>query len=182
MLVAKLIARTPCAEILPKTIGTVTLSEVDAGRVTLVAPFKGQEKAVSDALKEALGLAFPAPNRTSGKGPRAIWYGMGQALVLGVDVPNLAGAACVDHSDAWAIVRLDGNDAEAVLARLTPIDLRARNFKRGHTARTLVGHMTVSVTRLGATSFEIMGMRSMAATLVHELSRAATNVSARTAQ
>lgn len=175
---ARLIANTPCAGLLPKTIGTVTLHEVNMGQVTLVVPYKGQQKAVSDALKTALGIAFPAPNRTTGSGPRAVWCGMGQALVMGAACPDLP-AACVDHSDAWAVVRIEGADAVTVLARLTPIDLRAAVFKRGHTARTLVGHMTASVTRMGTNAFEIMVMRSMAGTLVHDLEQAAQNIADR---
>lgn len=177
---AKLIANTPCAGLLPKTIGTIELTEIDTGQITLVAPFKGQQKVVSEALKSAHGIAFPAPNRTTGSSPRAVWCGMGQALVMGAFAcPDLP-AACVDHSDAWTVVRIDGVDAAAVLARLTPIDLRAAVFKRGHTARTLVGHMTASVTRVGSNAFEIMVMRSMAGTLVHDLERTARNVADRT--
>ncbi len=175
----KLIANLPCAGLLPKTIGTVSLTEIDGGKMTLVAPFKGQKKSVSDALKSTLGVGFPAPKRTIGATPRAVWCGRGQALIIGADCPDVDGAACVDHSDAWAIVRLDGADATAILARLTPIDLRASTFKRGHTARTLIGHMAGGITRLGAQSFEVMVMRSMAATLVHDLTQAADNIAAR---
>ncbi len=177
----KLIPQTPCAGLLPRSIGSITLTEIDGGTITLVAPFRGQEKAVSAALKSAIGVGFPKPNRTLGTNPRAVWCGKGQALVMGADCPALD-AACVDHSDAWAMVRIDGADAAAVLARLTPIDLRDGVFKRGHTARTLIGHMTGGITRLGAQSFEVMVMRSMAATLVHDLSQAAENMAARAAQ
>ena len=175
----KLIARSPCAGLLPKTIGTVTFTEIDASRMTLVAPFAGQQKTVSDALKSSIGVGFPAPNRSLGTSPRALWCGRGQALIVGADFPDLDGAACVDHSDAWAIVRIDGADATALLARLTPIDLRPPTFKRGHTARTLIGHMTGGITRLGVQSFEVMVMRSMAATLMHDLTQAAQNIAAR---
>lgn len=175
---AKLIPTTPCAGLLPKTIGSVTISEVEAGQITLVAPFKGQQKAVSDALMAALGIGFPNPNRTTGTEPRAIWCGMGQALIIGAHCPVVP-AACVDHSDAWAVVRIEGADAVQTLARLTPIDLRAASFKDGHTARTLIAHMTVSITRLAPDAFEVMAMRSMAATLVHDLAQAASGVAAR---
>ena len=183
--VAKLIATTPCAGLLPLTVGTLTLAEVEAGRMTLIAPLDGAQKATSEALKSALGVGFPAPNRTLGqrqdKGPRMVWCGMGQALLMGADCPDLPQAAVMDHSDAWAIVRVDGAHAAAVLARLTPVDLRDGVFKRGHTARTLLAHMTVSITRLGVTTFEVMAMRSMAGTLVHDLEQAAKNVAARAA-
>lgn len=182
---ARLIATTPCAGLLPLAIGSVTLTEVDAGPVTLIAPYDGAQKATSDALKAAVGMGFPAPNRTlgqtQGKRPRIVWCGMGQAVLMGANCPDLPQAAVVDQSDAWAIVRIDGAEAAAVLARLTPIDLRDSQFKRGHTARTLVAHMTVSVTRVGAQTYEVMAMRSMAGTLVHDLEQAAKNVAARAA-
>ena len=175
----KLIAKTACADLLPCTIGTVTLTETIAGPMTLVAPFAGQQAAVSQALTAALGVGFPAPNRVLGRDVRMLWCGVGQAVLIGADCPDLVGAACIDHSDAWAVVQVEGIDAAAVLARLTPIDLRRGVFKRGHTARTLIGHMTGGITRLGNHAFEVMVMRSMAATLVHELTQAAENIAAR---
>ena len=94
---AKLIAKSPCAWLLPKTIGAVDLTEVEPSHITLIAPHKGQKKAVSDALKAAVGLTFPAPNRVTGAGARAVWCGIEQALLMGVPCPDLAGAACVDQ-------------------------------------------------------------------------------------
>ena len=96
------------------------------------------------------------------------------------DAGDLAGLAAVtDQADGVAAVKIEGDAAEAVLARLVPLDLRAASFKRGHTARSLVNHMTASITRLGPKSFEVMVMRSMAQTLVHELTEAAEGVAAR---
>ena len=176
---ASLIPLTPCAGLLPAEIGGVRLEEVVPEAITSVAPLKGQEKAVSAALKEALGAGLPGPNRTVGKeGARVIWAGRGQAFLLGPPVAP-EGAAVTDQSDAWAVIRIEGKAAEAVLARLTPLDLRASAFKRGHTARTLLNHMTCSLTRLGAQSFEIMVFRSMARTAVHELTEAMDAVAAR---
>lgn len=170
-----LIAKTPCAGLLPIKIGTVTLSEIVVERMWSVAPFKGKTEAVTTALKP-LGLSFPTPNRMVGKtGGWAIWAGHGMALLEVAALPDLAGLAAVaDQSDAWAVVEVKGPDAQDVLARLVPVDLRAASFKQGYTARSLVGHMTASVSRLGPDTFEVMVMRSMAATLVHELTRAAT--------
>ncbi len=155
------------------------ITEVDAGPITLVAPLDGGRKATSEALKAAIGIGFPNPNRTQGTGPRAIWCGMEQALIVGAACPDLPQAVCVDHTDAWAIVRIEGDQVEDVLARLVPIDLRSAVFKRGHTARTFIGHMNGGVTRVGANAFEVMVMRSMAGTLVHDLESAANGVAAR---
>ena len=162
---ADLIARPPLADLLPVTIGTVTIQEVVHDRLTLIAPFRGRD--VAD---------FPAPNRTTAT---MIWVGQGQALVIG-EPPDLGDAAAVtDQSDAYAIAQIAGAAAEDVLARLVPLDLRLPGFAVGHTARTLLGHMTASVTRIGADAFEVMVMRSMAQTLVHDLTRAAKGVALR---
>jgi sarcosine oxidase gamma subunit len=179
--VARLIATSACAGLLPLTIGAITLTEVVLGPVTSIAPFRGKSVAVTAALAVE-DLRFPAPGETISAGPaRIIWAGQGRAFLCGVTPPMaLAGvAALTDQTDAAAVVRLDGAGAEAVLARLVPVDLRARAFPEGGTARTMVGHMTASITRVGAQSFEVMVMRSMAQTLVHELSEAAIGVAAR---
>lgn len=171
----ELIAKTPCAGLLPVTIGGVKFSEIPIATMWSVAPYKGKTTAVSAALKP-LGLSFPKAGRVVGKtGAWAIWAGHGMALLEVDALPDLNGLAAVtDQSDAWAMVQIEGPDSEDVLARLVPIDLRVSHFKTGHVARTMVGHMMASVGRFGPERFEVMVMRSMAGTLVHDLSRAAT--------
>ncbi len=177
-----LTAKSPLEGLLPVTIGSLSITEEQTGAIHLVSPFKGKHDAVSKAMAEDHGMAFPAANRATGKaGARAVWFGPEQALLIGPQ-PNdkLAGlAAVVDQSDAWAVARVEGEGVEDVLARLVPIDLRRQVFKRGHTARTLVFHMTASVTRVGDNAFQIMVFRSMAETLVHDLKRAMEGVAAR---
>lgn len=178
---AELKARTPCGDLLPLTLGEATLEELDLGHVTSVMGF-GDEASVSKALEAAHGVAFPKPNRTTGKdGTRCIWFGRNQALLIGPEpeAPLTEQAALVDQSDGWCAVSLSGSASEDVLARLVPVDLRAGHFKRGHTARTQLGHMMASVTRTGANSFMILVFRSMAATLVHELGTAMQAVASR---
>ncbi|MEL7099227.1 MAG: sarcosine oxidase subunit gamma [Pseudomonadota bacterium] len=175
---AELIAKSPCDGLLPRTIGDTTLEEVSLGTLTSVAPYKGEP----DPLKDAHGMAFPAPNRATGKeGARAIWFGRGMALLAGPEPEASVAqhAALTDQTDAWACVTLTGAGAEDVLARLVPIDTRAATFKRGHSARTQLQHINVSLTRLGADSFLILGFRSMAGTLVHDLVEAMETVAAR---
>jgi len=180
--VAELVAKTPCGELLPLEIGSVAAREEDLGAITALLPYLGCEKALSQALEAGHGMGFPRPNRATGKaGARAIWFGRAQALLLGpVPHPSLADhAALSDQSDAWAAVRLEGDGAEDVLARLVPVDLRAAVFKRGHTVRSQVAHMAGSVTRVGDRAFLILVFRSMAATLVHDLKTAMEAVAAR---
>ncbi|MCE8009370.1 sarcosine oxidase subunit gamma [Aestuariivita sp.] len=177
-----LIAKSPCDGLLPKTMDGISLTEVEMTSITSVAPFKGREGALSEALKTAHGMAFPAPNRATGKeGARAVWFSRGQAVLIGPEPDVALGrfAALTDQSDAWSVVRLDGEGVEEVLARLVPIDLRPQSFKRGHTARTQLMHMTASITRVGERAFQIMVFRSMSATLVHDLETAMEGVAAR---
>jgi heterotetrameric sarcosine oxidase gamma subunit len=179
--VAELKARTACGDELPLEIGSAQLAELDLGPVTSVMVW-GSEKELSAAMKSAHGVAFPKPNRSSGKdATRCIWFGRNQALLMGTAADATLGqhAAIVDQSDAWCAVSLSGEASEDVLARLVPVDLRRAQFKRGHTVRTQVGHLMASVTRTGPESFMILVFRSMAATLIHELKQAMQSVAAR---
>ena len=178
----KLIAKTACAGLLPLTVGLVSVSEEDVGAISSVSPLKGQKKALSNAMKAAHGMAYPADNRATGKsGARAVWFGHSHTMLMGPepDASLEKHSAVVDQSDAWAVVRLEGDRAEQVLARLVPVDLRSGHFKRGHTVRSLLFHMTASITRVGENAFQIMVFRSMAETLVHDLKRAMEGVATR---
>lgn len=179
---AELMAKSACDGLLPVSAGTVSLSEIDLGVLTSLASHKRGGKALRAALRSSHGMAFPAANRATGKeGERAIWFGHAHVLLAGpVPDPSLAKHATItDQSDAWAAVRLEGADAADVLARLCPVDMRVSVFKRGHTAKTLLQHMSVSVTRLGNDAFLLLAFRSMAGTLVHELETAMRGVAAR---
>ena len=46
-------AASPCAGLLPRKIGALTLSEVDPGHLTALSPFKGS--GLGEALKAAHG-------------------------------------------------------------------------------------------------------------------------------
>ena len=178
----KLVAKSPCEGLLPLTVGAVKLSEEEPGSIHSVSPFKGKRKIVSDALKGAHGMVYPSANRATGKaGARAVWFGQAQAMLMGPtpDVALSKSAAIVDQSDAWAVVQLQGDGVEDVLARLVPVNLSGAQFKRGHTARTLLFHMTASITRVGENAFQIMVFRSMAETLVHDLKRAMESIASR---
>ena len=174
MPVASLIALTPCAGLLPLTVGEITITEIVPDALSSVTPFKGQKKAVSDALKTQVGAGLTGVNRRSGA---VTWFGHGVWLVSGA--VSVEGAAVTDQSDAWTVVEIKGAGAEDVLARLVPIDLRVSVFKKNHTAKTMLAHMSITITRTGPDAFEIIAMRSMAKTLVHDLEVAMRGVAAR---
>lgn len=178
----ELIAKSACDGLLPVTMGSVVLSEIAPAVLTSIAPFKGQSKALSEALKAAHGMAMPAANRATGTdNARCIWFGRAHALLVGPepDAGLARFAAVTDQSDAWTVVALEGTGAVDVLARLVPMDLRSSAFKTGHTARTDLMHMSASITRVSANAFQIMAFRSMAKTLVHDLKTAMEGVAAR---
>lgn len=182
MSVAELIAKTPCEGMLPLEIDGLVLQEVDPEIMTSIMPFKGRQSHVADVLTATHGLDYPAPNGTStANGQQLIWFGRDQLLLVGPKpAPELAEhAALCDQSDGWAVVTLKGSRAEDVLARLVPVDLRLPAFAVGQTARTLLQHMTVSITRLDERTFRIMAFRSMAGSLVHDLRSAMEGVAAR---
>ena len=177
-----LAALTPCAGLLPLTIGVLTLSEVEPAHLTAIAPLRGKAADLKAAFKAAHGLDWPAPNRvTGGDEARAIWFGHAHVVLMGpAPYPALvAHASLTDVSDGWATVLLQGAGAADVLARISPIDLRTGVFEPGHTARTELLHMQASITRLSDDAFLIMGFRSMARTMVHDLKIAMEGVEAR---
>ncbi|WP_375550657.1 sarcosine oxidase subunit gamma [Rhodophyticola porphyridii] len=181
---ARLIAKSAASGLLPIEIGTVTLTEETPAAITALMPFAGKLRALSAALKAAHGVPFPGPNRSSAKGgTRVCWSGLDEAFLIGDPAQaDLADhAAVVDQTDAWAVLHLEGKDAAEVLARLTPINLGREHFKRGHAARSLIGHMTALIIRTGAQGFTILIFRSMAATAIHELDVAMRGVAARAA-
>ncbi len=177
----ELIEKSPCGELLPLSIGAAKLEEAAPGHLTVLAPF-GSASDFTAALEAAHGMAAPKPNRATGKeGARCLWFGLREVLLVGpTPEAALAGqAAMVDVSDGWATVSLSGAGSVDVLARLVPVDLREGSFKRGHSVRTQVLHMSASITRTGKDSFLILVFRSMAATLVHDMKQAMEAVAAR---
>lgn len=179
---AELQAETPLSGVQTVTAAGMSLSEVTPGRMTSIAPYKGQVKALSALLKSAHGMGWPAPGRMTGRdGARAIWFARDMALLVGPEPdPALAAhAALTDQSDAWAVLRLEGPRTRDVLARLCPLDLRAGVFPRGHTARSTLAHMAASVSCMGDDLFWVMVFRSMAGTLAAEMETAIHRVAAR---
>ena len=180
--VVELMEKSAFDGLLPVEVGDCRIFAAPPEPMHLVSPYKGQEKTLSDAMKKAHGMAFPAAGRATGKeGARLVWFGLDQAMLIG-PVPDArlsAFAAVVDQSDGWAVLRLQGAQTEDVLARLVPVDMRAAHFKRGQTVRTQLQHLHVSITRIGGEVLQIMVMRSMAKTLVDDLQRAMRLVAGR---
>ncbi len=174
-----LVAKSPLRHALPLTIGKLTLTEDVFDNVTSVALFSGREQDVSSAFEAQFGISFPKPGQSGEKdGVRISWCGRGQAMVFGPKPASALGAAITDQTDAWAYVTIEGTGVREALARLVPIDLRPGQFLEGDTARTLIGHMNGQITRTGPDQYALMVFRSMAGTLLHDLTEAMETVAA----
>ncbi len=178
----RLVEKSPCDGLLPVRAGALELEHLPVPATAWIAPAPGREAAVSQALKQVVGAAFPAPGRATGKaGTRCVWFAQGEALLLAAAVPALADAAVVDQSHGWAVLRLSGPGCEDVLARLVPLDLRPAQFRRGHAARTTARHVPMVVIRAGQGAFELIVPSSMVKTAVDDLAGAMRIVAARAA-
>lgn len=180
---ANLIAKSPCADLLPLTVGALVLEEVEE-RLTSLARYDGKAVNADKALLAAHGVGFPVVGQSISAGPvRVIWFGPEQAMLIGPAPAASLSESCAvtDQSDAWCRVRLSGASADQVLARLVPIDLRLPVFTVGSVARSELFHMAAVISRVAEDVFEIMVFRSMAGTLVHDLKGAMKSVTAQLA-
>lgn len=171
----KLVAKSPCAGLLPISHGGVTLRELTPERITSVAPFKGKDKVVSTALAKAVGAGLSEIGRiVTGVSGRVLWTQQGQYFVLDAKLPKLK-AAVTDQSDAWACVALEGNGAGEVLARLCPLNFGAMD--EGDVARSTIGHMSAIIIRR-SDGYDLMVFRAFAKALVHDVETIMRSVAA----
>lgn len=178
---ASLIAKSATDGLLPLNIGQQTLSDCTPKRITAIAPYQGQTEAVGQAL-DALGLAWPAPDRASLSAKAAcLWSGRGQAFLIDAAPPKglEASAALTDISDGWVALQIEGAGARDVLARLFPLDLAPAAFPVGATARSGLVHMMALLHRTGPEAFAVYLFRSMARSAIHEFEVAMKALAAR---
>ena len=161
---------------LPVTVGSARLAPLDAGPVTAIQPYPGHD------LKPALDFPVPGGVIDLGAGARIVWAGRDSAFLIGRPAPDLQGRAAVtDQTDGWAWVELTGPSAADVLARVCPLDLRPQRFAPGTSARSTIGHLPALLIHSAENTYEIAVFRSMAHSLVHELTAAMRAVAARIA-
>lgn len=157
----------------------------DAGVVLSELPFRHQfalrgdakDPAFLDAVKKAIGVAPPTePNTVAGaadlkKGPRILWLGPDEWLVVGAEDTGTAlssvteglHAAVVDVSDGRTVISISGGNARDMMAKGCPLDLHPSIFARGRGAQTLIAHAHVILHLVDDTPhFEIYVHRSFA--------------------
>jgi sarcosine oxidase subunit gamma len=153
----------------PSTTGRTTLTALPEGHVLHVLAARG-----SGDLK---GLI---PQIGDGNAHAVRPYGTGQWFVIGDaplsaaaifgKTPLLDGKASIsDQGHGRVRIGISGASVEAVLAKGTAVDLALSNFPVGHSAMTLIGHISALISRTGTESFELLVLRGFAESLWDEL-------------
>ncbi len=162
------------------THGSLTLSENTGLALASLALRKGQ------AAPRPFGLHLPEPGRAmSSDGTGAFWTGRGQWMIeaegrAGEDfaaavLAEAPGCSVTEQTDGFAAIDIasaaGAAPLEALLIRLANLDIAA--FGPGACTRTGLDHMSVFVLRRSETQLCFLGLRSLAGSLWHALSKAA---------
>ncbi|HEV7324827.1 MAG TPA: sarcosine oxidase subunit gamma family protein [Bosea sp. (in: a-proteobacteria)] len=150
---------------------------------------KGRQAELAAAIAKALALDLPEAGRVAtASDMAALWLQPGCWLIEapagqrdelpGTLAQALKGiAAMVDQSHGRCVIEISGAEARAVLARLCRLDLHERVFQPGHSASTLVGHVSCLIHRLDGetSSFRLLVGSTFAEWLLDELTAAAAS-------
>ena len=144
----------------------ISLSEIEAKRITSIAPFANQTEDVSAQLTTAIGIALPEDGwSASAADAELIWSQMRQWFLFGPEVA-LTGAALTDQTDGWSGLSLRGDGVMDVMARLCPVDVR--RLQPGQVVRTECVHRMSLVVRRDD-GIDMFVMRSFARDMLHHV-------------
>jgi sarcosine oxidase subunit gamma len=151
------------------TTARITLRALPEGHVLQVLAAHGSGDL--QTLIPQVGDGAPHAVRPYGPGQ---WFVVGDAPLSAADIGGkatlLAGKASIaDQGHGRARIGISGAAVEAVLAKGTAVDLDRANFVIGHSAMTLIGHISALITRTDVDSFELMVLRGFAESLWDEL-------------
>ena len=91
-------------------------------------------------------------------------------------VAALAGKVFVmDQSHGRVRIGVSGRQSRVLLSKGTAVDLDPSVFPEGHSAITMVGHLSVQIARTGEDSFELTVLRSFAESLWDDLTHMAAS-------
>lgn len=166
--------------------GYATVEEIGPqGMITLRGDL-GSAK-LKAAVKDALGVAVPAPRRIEMAGARgAGWMSPDELLLIlpyaevGDTVAKLTAALAGEHhmavdvSDARAVFRIGGERAREVIAKLSPVDLAPGVFGPGELRRSRAAQVAAAFWMDEAGTFTLVSFRSVGAYVMGLLTAAAT--------
>jgi sarcosine oxidase subunit gamma len=139
------------------------------------------------ALGQRLGMALvDGPVRSAAEARAMLGTGPGTWLMIAENVApdwaeriadDMAGLASVfDQSSGYAILRLSGAEAAAVLRKGAFLDFHVDAFPPGSVAVAVIEHIGAILWRLDETVFEIVVFRSFASSFWHWLVTAAASI------
>jgi heterotetrameric sarcosine oxidase gamma subunit len=165
----------------------IRLSERRIASLWQVAAWPGRLSQAGAAAAAAAGAPeAPGPGRSAAGDTATLmrieplkWW-----LVAGDDLdrPALDGqdGTVLDLSHARTVIRVEGPETAALMARLVPLDLRARSFPEGAVASTGLHHSGVTLTRREG-GIEIFALRSYALSIWEHLAESAAQFGLETA-
>ena len=139
--------------------GVNHLELVDGARIHSVLAFRGREQAVAGVLAQL------ASGRVRNIGP-------GEWLLVSLDAaqdPEIDGAMVVDQSHGRTLFRLAGPDSIRLLMKAVAVDIAGAGFPVGSSSNMAFGHLNINLARIADRQFEIIGSRSFAESLYHDL-------------
>ena len=117
---------------------------------------------------------LPSTNRIGSIGEGAVVYGLSpdQWLIFGeyTSVPDMV---TTDHSDAWAVLRVSGDDAIKIMQALSPVDMHPSVFGDDACFQTNFGGNRVLVARTpgakGVDCYDLIIQRSSARAVLEDV-------------
>ena len=147
---------------------------------------KDKAEAAAEAARASFGATLPLrPCRVSGKDIAFIWSGPERWIAIAPrrsseDLAKLLGgalsglAAVAEQGDGRVVIRIAGQRARDVLAKVLAIDLHPRAFRAGDTAVTGAAHLEVQIWQLDdGPTYELMLFRGFAQSFWHWLTQSA---------
>nr|WP_246339837.1 sarcosine oxidase subunit gamma family protein [Ancylobacter tetraedralis] len=160
------------------TLG-VTARRIDGLSIATLAARKGDDDALAEAVRGALGLELPRASRAVFAGARTlIGTAPGRWLALSGLDRDIAGtlraalgplAAITDQSDAVVTLDLTGPKVADTLAKGALIDLDPRVFLPGMAATTVLAHIGITLWRREEATWRLLVARSFEAALLRFL-------------
>ena len=159
---------------LQKGKGSVSVQEITGMAITQLAAFPAQKTAFHKFLLDRFQFGLPQPGRVetgmNTKKGRCFSARLDPAkiILMADSTPNYIPAEFypLDLSDARTVLKIEGANAEALLARLCAVDLSDKAFPDGSFAMTGMHHVSVSIWRY-QTAYMLFMPRSFAASLYH---------------
>jgi len=154
--------------------GEVTVSETGLrGMISLRGDLS--QRKLQKVCADLAGVKFPQQGQALSNGNSGLaWMSPDEVLVMcdyhAVDagLEKIAKALKGQHhlatnvSDARAVLRVEGDFAREVIAKLAPVDLHPDTFKTGDFRRTRLGQVAAAFWMTDADTFEVICFRSVA--------------------